>query len=434
MNQILFNSGKIFTIILLLVSFFLFPMPECAQAAEEEKWDYHADFEWKPYRAGSPEACWKREVIKRYDHTNVDEIKELLPEAHYDVVKNPDKWGPFFVNLTPYEKYPGPKGYAEATEKYKGTCSVDDQGVLRNWIAGCPFPKPKSGWEIIWNFEKKPMADDYECPYVNAVTDRDNNVHHFNVGSWMRYYYVGRWAVDPMPESNPDPKPFWTEGDDGVELIDTFGYWDPYDLRGLVPRYYRYKDPFKNDDMWMYIPAMRRVRRMSTAQRMDTLGGGNDATWDDFLGFSGKVMQYNWKLLEEKEIIVPRFCKPKSEWVYGRHVTPVDDWYQKMQVYVIESVPKDPNHIYSRKISYVDPENWTLPYNIFYDTKGALWKYFTFHFSYDKNWVQYPAAMIIMDVQRMHSTPHGLFDCNANLGRTPDNFTLDALRKKYSGR
>jgi len=432
MKRILSLMGKMLTIILILGSFLL--LQDGARAADEEKWDFQGPFKWVPYRAGNQEDCIKREVTKRYDSTNVDEIKDMLPEITYDFVKHPEKWGPFFINLTPYEKYPGPKGYAEATEKYKGTCKVDEQGLLRNWWAGTPFPEPKTGWEVIWNFEKKAMGDDIESPYVNAVTDGEHNVHHFNVGSWFRYYFVGRYAVPPMPESNPNPKPFWTEGDDGVELIDTFGYWDPYDLRGLVPRYYRYKDPFKNDDMWMYIPAMRRVRRMSTAQRMDTIGGGSDCTWDDFLGFSGKVMQYNWKLLGKKEMISPRFCKPKAEWVYGNLLVPVDDWYQKMELFMVECTPKDPNHIYSKKISYVDPEAWTLPYNLFYDAKGNLWKYFSFHFSYDKNWVQYPEGMTIIDLQRMHGVPHGLFDCNANLGRTPDDFTLDALRKKYSGR
>ena len=43
----------------------------------------------------------------------------------------------------------------------------------------------------------------------------------------------------------------------------------PFDLKGIGALEYRYIDPAKQDDTWLYVPSLRRVRRLSTAQRSD---------------------------------------------------------------------------------------------------------------------------------------------------------------------
>ena len=60
----------------------------------------------------------------------------------------------------------------------------------------------------------------------------------------------------------------------------------PFDARGIALLTYRYKatdrprDQAKNDDTWVYVPTLRRVRRISTAQRTDAVSG-TDFTFDD---------------------------------------------------------------------------------------------------------------------------------------------------------
>ncbi len=41
---------------------------------------------------------------------------------------------------------------------------------------------------------------------------------------------------------------------------------------------YRYLDPDKQDDSWLYLPSLRRVRRLSAAQRSDALFGQDHRT------------------------------------------------------------------------------------------------------------------------------------------------------------
>ena len=58
------------------------------------------------------------------------------------------------------------------------------------------------------------------------------------------------------------------------------------------------------DDSWLYLPTLRRVRRYSTAARSDTLFG-TDIDQDSIWGFNSKPEWWDFKLLAEKEILVP---------------------------------------------------------------------------------------------------------------------------------
>ena len=52
------------------------------------------------------------------------------------------------------------------------------------------------------------------------------------------------------------------------------------------------------------MPTLRRVRRISTAQRTDAVSG-TDFTFDDLRSFDGIVPQYEWKCMGKKKMIAP---------------------------------------------------------------------------------------------------------------------------------
>jgi len=70
-------------------------------------------------------------------------------------------------------------------------------------------------------------------------------------------------------------------------------------------------DLAKNDDTWVYVPTLRRVRRISTAQRTDAVSG-TDFTFDDLRSFAGIVPQYTWQCLGEMDILAPMNSKAKA--------------------------------------------------------------------------------------------------------------------------
>src|SRR5439155_17051650 len=84
-----------------------------------------------------------------------------------------------------------------------------------------------------------------------------------------RLYYNGRLVVDPKPEM-PN-----ASGSRFQEFVGPI--LAPYDLKGVGLLTYRYIDPAKPDASFLYLPVLRRVRRLSTAQRSDAILG-TDAT------------------------------------------------------------------------------------------------------------------------------------------------------------
>jgi hypothetical protein len=83
---------------------------------------------------------------------------------------------------------------------------------------------------------------------------------------------------------------------------------EPFDLKGVGALGNRYIDPAKQDDSWLYLPSLRRVRRLSTAQRSDALFG-QDTDVDSYYGYSGHIAWMDFKYLGERDLIAPYHAK-----------------------------------------------------------------------------------------------------------------------------
>ena len=83
------------------------------------------------------------------------------------------------------------------------------------------------------------------------------------------------------------------------EFIEIFS---PYDMAGLKIVIERPIDQYKGDQVNSYLPNERRVRRLSAKERADSYIGTN-WTLDDFEGFSGMVVDNDWKLIGNKKLL-----------------------------------------------------------------------------------------------------------------------------------
>ena len=72
----------------------------------------------------------------------------------------------------------------------------------------------------------------------------------------------------------------------------------PADVNGTAALTWRYRDPDKRDSSWTYVPALRRVRAVSPANRSDGFLG-SDMSQDDGTFFEGKPEDFTWKLVGE---------------------------------------------------------------------------------------------------------------------------------------
>lgn len=172
----------------------------------------------------------------------------------------------------------------------------------------------------------------------------------------------------------------------------------PYDVAGTAVMTWRYLAGKKPDDSFGYIPAIRRVRRMSPANRSDSFVG-SDLTMDDSNGYDGKVAAFEWKLLGQQEAIVPFFDSnpvtlvqnQEGEWhttrdvketIYGYRKdgwqgapwAPTNDIWVKRPAYIIEIKSKDKYYNYGTCYLWVDRETNFCNYKVIYDRSGEYWR------------------------------------------------------------
>ena len=323
------------------------------------------------------------------------------------------------MKIVPTKKVEWQRAYREATEAHSSQVRLTPEGDrLENYVAGMPFPNidpadPQVATKIMWNYQYKPLLTDdvlmrdfqvpsgpltYKAP---MVPDRE-----FVVGDMRRLYYNGRVFVDPKPElPNPDAVRY-------KEI--TSPIVSPFDMKGVGQLGIRYLSAARQDDTWLYIPAIRRIRRMSTSQRSDSLFG-QDTDQDSYWGFSGHIAWSDWKLLGVKEVLGvvhrehyrPERCPGGADFVY------CDNW-EKRRVYVIEGTSKLPQYAYGKRVLYIDAEAWIVLGSDIYDKRGELWKVWLEFFSYRKqatpdSKVLYDDEMgftsaVMIDTQMDHAT------------------------------
>ncbi len=138
------------------------------------------------------------------------------------------------------------------------------------------------------------------------------------------------------------------------QILGTFGSADkklmvfqsPADVRGTSFMNWSYKDAGKSDDQWIYLPALKRVKRISSEGRGDYFMG-SDFTYDD-LG--------------------DRHPSADTHTLTGTETVDGD------QCWVVESVPRNPADLYSRTITWVSKEKTVGLKRDYYDKRGALLK------------------------------------------------------------
>ncbi len=289
--------------------------------------------------------------------------------------------GPAFRDYSPAQ------AYQDATNAHRGKARIGPDGDLENYVAGQPFPMdeidcqsdPDAGTKIIWNFDYRWQGAGLAAHAYYSYFDRGEELPLFYEGSARQVALAHR----------PEPQYAEAGGDvfrgESRKLAYGVDVLAPYDAKGISIINYRYKSTDKpreqarNDDTWVYLPTLRRVRRISTAQRTDAVSG-TDFTFDDFSGFFGIPPQYDWKCLGEIDVLAPvnsmvkayPYTKDHSFGPYG--LSFADDRWELRHAFKIQFVPKNPDHPYSKKILYIDKNTAEALYSFAYDRKDELWK------------------------------------------------------------
>jgi uncharacterized protein DUF1329 len=381
--------------------------------------------------------------------SNVDKATSLVSPGIEWCVKHG-----MAMKIVPYKKIEWDKAYKEATEKYSSQVKLAPDGrSIIDHVAGMPFPSidpndPQIALKIMWNYDYKPYGtDDGDIRNFDAdtgpVSDGPMQVErHFLLDHLRALAYTARLYVDPKP-TRPNPDNVRSKGSLHPIL-------EPFDLKGVGETSIRYLSPDRQDDTWLYLPSLRRVRRLSSAQRSDALFG-QDTDADSYGGYAGQIPWFDWKYLGEKEILGSfhseafpvKYCDGAGDFIF------CDNW-EKRKAYVIEGVPKLPQYAYGKRLLFIDKETYLIAFSDIFDRSAQLWKVWVNQYAFRKRATatygdEYPDEMpfgpsiTMVDVQLNHATKAALpsakypgeqgwyFNQGDKSGITEDFFTVSHL-------
>jgi len=175
-------------------------------------------------------------------------------------------------------------------------------------------------------------------------------------------------------------------------------FHQPSDVRGTTFMVYKYPD--KDDDRWLFIPAIDLVKRIAANDKFSSFVG-SDFTYEDISG--RKPEEDTHALLKEEE-------------VNGRNC------------FVIESTSKGRSE-YTKKISWIDKQNFLPLKEEFYDKQNELYRRFEALEIKEKNGISTATKRVMQNVKTGHRTEVTFQDVEYNLGIKDDIFSERYLRK-----
>jgi len=268
----------------------------------------------------------------------------------------------FTIEVGPTIPVPMAKRLREDTEKYSGQAKlrkVESGGyTVDGYVAGVPFPKPSgdlAGQEVLYNIFFGFIPPIYR--YVTSSSFID--------------------ISDPgMPINPPYGK--------GYLQSARYFVFAPEQTRYTTQLAQQPDDPQKVQEIYVFLPSLRRSLRLSSAARCSPILGSDWVQDDNSDGMAFQIPSFDVKLVGQKKILflvhannpamyqnenynlksaVPAFPSPK-----------VGKWeLRKVMIVDTNPLPSVGTYCYGHKLAYIDPDTWTQLGWDFYDVNGKFW-------------------------------------------------------------
>lgn len=355
----------------------------------------------------------------------------------------------FQIVIGPTHDLPLPKRYVEDTEKYANQVKIlnlpDGGHSISGYVAGLPFAKPSGplkGWQILVNswFEYVPHI---ECAPDNQVflVDRYGNRTTEQTSTIYRQF---NFISDPgMPNSDP--------AGPGIYYAEYTRVLAPEQSKYTTQLTLYYTDPARNEDLFLFIPALRRTLRLSAAARCSPFVG-TDWIQDDVKQlFNGGIVRFDANLVGEPKYLALTEANNTDS-------TNMDNYYplifpgpkvgkwEVRDAYLLDvrRIPSQRSgYCIGKRMLYVDKQQWTETWADLYDENLKFWKCTSFqeiaHDVTGVGKVMYTADYIIgiWDVQNSHMSAwitHPPFATNAECATLGGvNYTDAKLYSSVSG-
>ena len=315
---------------------------------------------------------------ERIDKSNIEKYKHLFPDFWLDAFHTGfDGFiAPLSITIKKTEPNPMPKEFLAATALNKGKYALDDEEYITGGdykdIIGYPFPDldvndPRFALKLMWNYDYKYTMDDMRGHFLNFEKRKGASVSVTEVENWL-ISFQGRLFDSPKPlyETRQNYRK--------ANLIRNLA---PPVQRNFLTLLIRHIDQKESDTTYLYLPTMRRVLRGEAGQRSTPIMSSTQAP-DDFFGFSGRIPEFNYKLLGEQKAVGMAHSTWNFETMKDKEIgdyIPVEtEGWEVRDVYKIEIIPKNEKYPQGRKVIWIDKETMYPHFAAAWDRAGALWK------------------------------------------------------------
>jgi hypothetical protein len=295
---------------------------------------------------------------------------------------------------------PWEQAFADASAANVKRLGVNDAGTIvgqpggapATGIYGLPFridpADPQAGVKVIWN--------------AYYALWRIGSTHDVLTLDWVGKKGLERQALleSHTLYSEGVPAARAQKGDTlGLASRQLAVVTSPADLNGTASLTWRFRAADQRDQSWTYVPALRRVRQVSPANRSDGFLG-SDLSQDDGAFFDGKPEDFTWKLVGEREALVladpaslagtvSRKGRPdggfEEQWAADQKILGYQDrewtglpWaprgpvLARRQLWIVEATPHDPYYLFKKIELGIDKETFQGARSRKFDGQGAL--------------------------------------------------------------
>lgn len=191
-------------------------------------------------------------------------------------------------------------------------------------------------------------------------------------------------------------------GDDDKSVM---FFLEPADVKDTAFLSWNYDDAEKDDDQWLYLPALKKVRRISSSNKDDYFMG-TDFTYND---------------MGDREIDDYTYTHLEPEVIDG------------IECYHIERLPKNKDVIketgYDRTEVWIRPDNWIMVKAVFYDRKLKLLKELTVSDIDQIDGIWTAHTLFMNNIQKKHKTVFKMSNVRYNTGLDDDLFSQRRIQK-----
>lgn len=298
-------------------------------------------------------------------HANFSQYRDLLSVGHEALF---ERYRDYRMPVYPTHRSGAyPTAIYKATLANQGRAHLENPDTLEGAHLGFPFRKPETGVEIMWNHRLRFRGNDILVRSDEALVGEEGIVYVQRRVEKVLFGY-GNLARPGGIDSNIIAYYLMSIRRNGRHLFTALVHETLNDSRRI----------------WVSVPKAHRLFRVPP------VGYDNPRPASDGMMFVDQVDMYNgnfdryvWKLVGRREMIVPynAYRLQSTDITYQELLAsghPAQQYmrYERHRVWIVAATERPgSDHVFGKRIFYVDEDTWSILMVDNYDDSGDLWRF-----------------------------------------------------------